>query len=265
MNHQLIKDLFPPLLLRRLTRLFYGWSGHYASWSEAVRHSDGYDRTNILEKVKMATTAVVKGEAVWERDSVLFHTKTYNFELLTAILYIRHKHQTPIDIIDFGGALGSLYHQHQSIIDENIVRTWNVIEQPGFVEAGCKEFQNQRLKFYSSPDECMLISSPQLMILSSVLQYLPEPKEFLNKVLELEIPYLYFDRTAFSNLTNDRLTVQKVHPSIYKATYPCWFLSYNSFIKFMASKYTTLFEFDAIDRSGLPSTFFKGMFLKLKS
>lgn len=265
MRYQLIKDLIPPLLLRAVTKYFYGWSGNYTSWSEAVMHSDGYDRANILQKVKMATAAVVKGEAAWERDSVLFHEKTFHFELLTAILYVRNQHQAPFDLIDFGGALGSLYHQHQSIIDANMVRTWNVIEQSGFVETGQKEFQNQRLHFYPSIEDCLHILSPQLMILSSVVQYLPEPMNFMNRVLELEVPFLYIDRTAFTHHNKDRLTIQKVHPSIYKATYPCWFLSYEAFTKLLASKYTTLFEFDAIDRSGLPSTFFKGMFLKLKS
>lgn len=264
MNYQLIKELVPPLLLRQMTKLFYGWSGNYTSWAEAVKRSGGYDRANILLRVKEATNAVIKGEATWERDSVLFYEKAYHLELLTAIFYIRHVNNSPYDIIDFGGALGSLYHQHQSIVDESVIKTWNIIEQPGFVETGRQEFQNHRLKFYSTIDELDLKQPAQLLIMSSVLQYLPDPLHFIKYVLTLNIPFLFIDRTAFTHQPGNRLTIQKVHPSIYRATYPCWFLSYNTFIDLFAPKYSIMFEFDAIDRSGLPSTFFKGMFLKLK-
>ncbi len=49
-----------------------GWSGDYPSWQAALQKCNGYNANNILLKVKDATLKVKKGEAVYERDSVIF-------------------------------------------------------------------------------------------------------------------------------------------------------------------------------------------------
>jgi hypothetical protein len=48
------------------------WQGDFQSWNEAQSKTTGYDSEIILEKCKNALLKVKSGEAVYERDSVLF-------------------------------------------------------------------------------------------------------------------------------------------------------------------------------------------------
>ena len=138
------------------------------------------------------------------------------------------------------------------------------MEQEHFVKAGKSEFETDKLKFYYTIDECITASAIDILVLSSVLQYIPDPFALLDKILDYRFPYLFIDRTAFKEGIEDRLTIQKTDPAIYKATYPCWFLSLQKFIGKLSVQYDLIFEFDALDQSNLKNTAFKGMLFKAK-
>ena len=264
MNTGLLKELLPPALLNFIKGRFYGWSGNYASWEDAKQNSDGYDLDFIFEKVKNATRQVISGDSKYERDGITFSDAVYNYQLLTALSFARTNETDLLHVIDFGGSLGSLYWQHRNFLLPRLVSTWNVVEQEHFVKSGKAEFANEKLNFYYDVDTCMAAAPVKFMVLSSVLQYLPDPWALLDSIIQKKISWLFIDRTAFNEGNADRLTIQKVHPSIYKATYPCWFLSDTRFREKLLPHYEIVFEFDALDNSNLSETKFKGMFLRLK-
>lgn len=72
---QLIKNLTPPILLdlyRKYNFNKYGWQGNYQTWKEAENTSTGYDSDEIIQKVRASLLKVKNGEAIYERDSVIF-------------------------------------------------------------------------------------------------------------------------------------------------------------------------------------------------
>ena len=69
--------------------------------------------------------------------------------------------------------------------------------------------------------------------LSGVLQYLEHPYSLLADIVKRKIQYIIVDRTRFTlKNVDDRLTVQMVHPKIYKPSYPCWFFNEAKFLRF---------------------------------
>jgi len=91
---QCIKSLIPPILLntiRKLKNNKYGWQGDYSSWEEAENDSTGYDTDKILQTVKASLLKVKNGEAVYERDSVLFNEIQYSWQLLTGLMFCSAK------------------------------------------------------------------------------------------------------------------------------------------------------------------------------
>jgi hypothetical protein len=64
------------------------FTGNYPTWEDAMKDCTGYDAPNILEKVKTSLLKVKNGEAVYERDSVLFDHIQYSFPLLVSLLYV---------------------------------------------------------------------------------------------------------------------------------------------------------------------------------
>jgi putative methyltransferase (TIGR04325 family) len=220
----LARALLPPLvvdLLRRRGGIV--WSGDYRTWAEAAADSAGYDAAIILERVEAAALKVRRGEAAFERDGVLFSEIEYSWPLLAGLLSVAARHGGRLEVVDFGGALGSTYFQNRRFLAPLGEVRWNVVEQPHFVERGRLHFQDERLRFYPSLDACLTETRPNVLVLSSVLQYLEQPYEFLAAIDPF--PSVIIDLTPVHSGPRDRLTVQRVPPSIYPARYPCWIFS----------------------------------------
>jgi len=204
------------------------FTGDYGSWDEAMRSSTGYDTGVILEKTCAALLKVKNGEAVYERDSVLFDKIEHSFPLLAGLLRAAQAHDGRLCVVDFGGALGSSYFQCCGFLQVVRRLEWLVVEQPAHVLCGHKNFQCNELFFYNTVEECTANHRPNCLLLSSVLQYLPEPYVVLRRLLSYGFPHILIDRTAFLKRDTDRLTVQTVPESIYPASYPAWFFSETS-------------------------------------
>ena len=250
---KLIKLFLPPVVgvfLRKIFHARYGWYGDYSSWEEAKKHCSGYEDEIILKKVKDALLKVKNGEAAYERDGVLFDKIEYSWPLLSGILLAASISKGQLSVLDFGGSLGSTYFQNRKFLNllQNV--SWNIIEQPHFVREGQLHFQDERLHFYFYEDieTCIKKEKPTVLILSSVLCYLEKPYEILENLLSYNFPFVIIDRTPFHTKSYDRITIQKVPPWIYKASYPCWIFDKKKFMAFFSEKdYIIIEEFDAID------------------
>lgn len=242
-----VRDLIPPAIFKLYQRLFnrYGFSGNYATWEDAKKVSSGYDSALILDKVKEALLKVKKGEAVYERDSVIFDKVEYSWPLLASLIWIAANEGGRLNIIDFGGSLGSTYFQNRKFLVDFDVK-WNIVDQKHFVECGKKYFADDRLNFYYDLESCLKEQKPSAIVFSSVLQYLEKPYEFMGNVLKHRFRYILIDRTTFVLKGDDRITVQKIPPEIYRASYPCWFFNLSAFIDFFCRDYELMEEFDAL-------------------
>ena len=231
-------------LRKYIRRSPYGWFGNYKSWQDAKNETIGYDTNLILEKVKSATLKVRNGEAVYERDSVLFDKVQYSWPLLSILMWIAAKNKGALSVIDFGGSLGSTYFQNRQFLKGLQEVKWSIVEQPNFVESGTAHVADSQIGFFPSIANAIQTRGiPDLLLISCTLQYLENPYEFLRSALEHKIPYLLIDNTPFNYQPSDRLTVQKIHPAIYEASYPCWFLSYSKVSDAVGKQYTITEEY----------------------
>jgi putative methyltransferase (TIGR04325 family) len=241
----------------------YGFFGDYLSWEEAEALScGGYERNNILGVTLASTLKVKNGEAVFERDSVVFDEIQYSFGMLASLQKVAIENGNSLKVLDFGGALGSHYFQNKEFLKPIAIKKWVVVEQEHYVKTGKEKIADGVLDFAYSIDE---IVEANALIASSVIQYLDMSYKWLKKLVDKGIPYMIFDRTAFSLENRDRLTLQKVPPEIYEASYPAWFLDEQKFLNVVSTKYEILAEFDdhidIVDE--IPSKY-KGFLFKLR-
>jgi len=247
-----LKRLIPPILFDFLKSILkyskYGWKGSYQTWQSAEAEATGYDADNILEIVKSSISKVKSGQAVYERDSVIFDEIQYSWPLLSGLLLAASRNSGELSVLDFGGSLGSSYYQNKKFLDcVNSVK-WGVVEQQHFVDVGKKEFEDEKLKFYESIDECFIEIKPRVLLLSSVMQYLESPYDLLNELLENDFDIVIVDRTPFSFSNKDIIKLQVVPAVIYSASYPCWFFSRKKINDLFESfGYSELEKFSALD------------------
>ncbi|MEM6318755.1 MAG: methyltransferase, TIGR04325 family [Bacteroidota bacterium] len=244
----LLKSLIPTFLQQTYNKIRnkgVQWHGNYPTWQAAAQRCDGYDSDAIFEKVKNAALAVKAGKALYERDSVLFHEPSYSWELIANLLKIAQENDGKLCVLDFGGAFGSSYFQNKKYFESVKDLTWCVVEQAHFVDFGKKELATDQLKFYHTIKEVTQNHQPDVLLLLSVLQYLENPSDWISQFLATNISNILVDRTAFVEGAKDRITIQQIPASIYKASYPAWFFNETSFIKKFTDRYDLVAQSDS--------------------
>jgi putative methyltransferase (TIGR04325 family) len=241
---KIIKSLIPPILLavlNKVRRSPYGWKGEYSTWSEAQDNSTGYDTNTVLHAVKKSALKVKNGQAIYERDSVLYEQIHYSWPLLSYLLLCATENGN-LNVVDFGGSLGSTYFQNKKFLDKIGDVDWSIIEQKNFVDTGVKYFEDNRLHFYCDLGSCMKDKKNDVLILSSVLQYIEHPYVLLDNIFVHNFKYIIIDKTPFSLSGEDTIKIQVVTPDIYEASYPSWLFSEKSLADYFTAHDYVLFE-----------------------
>lgn len=220
------------------------WQLLNKSWEEIERLSDGYSDQSILNRCKLSTELIRDGVYKYERDTVLFDKIEYSWPLLAGLQAAALEHEGSLTVLDFGGSLGSTYYQNKSMLSGIKSLKWCVVEQKHFVDFGKANFENDVLKFYFSIDQAIEDNVFDVVILSSVLQYIKDPHLLIDQIANLKFKYIIIDRTSFSHQSNDLLTIQNVPSDIYNASYPCWFFSLENFLS-QFPDYILIADFDS--------------------
>lgn len=245
------KNWLPPAVHAGLAWLIYGsptkFVGDYQRFEDASRASAGYDQVEIINRVASATREVIAGRAAMERDGVTFSTMEYPWPLAAALL-----RQAAVDgalrVLDFGGSLGSTYRQCQPLIPTNIPVAWAIVEQSHYVKTGREQFSTPALTFHESPESAIAAIQPTVLILSSVLPYLPDPHETLRHLIKIgRWSTIILDRTIVWEEA-DRLTIQHVPKSTYgvSCSYPAWIFNRAKLVQDLGNEMEVIAEFPAI-------------------
>lgn len=248
---RLIRAVVPARWLEPIIRRHFRicWTGDYPTWAAANRRARGYADAAILARVVEATRQVRDGTAAYERDGLIFTEPTVSRDLVASL-----RTATPADgrlsVLDFGGALGSIYWQLRSWLDALPDVRWLVVEQPHFVAAGRREFTSKRLLFYDSVDACLAQERPGVLLLGGVLPYLPEPHAQLANLAGRGFDHVLIDRTGIVDRAADRLTVQHLPRRVYRASYPCWFFNRARLLEHFRPAYDLLCEYRNEDGAG---------------
>jgi putative methyltransferase (TIGR04325 family) len=248
------KRWLPPALIERLKPLLgigIYFSDNYTDWGTASAHASGYDSVLILEQVEQAMLKVKAGEAAFERDSVLFDEVQHSFPVLAGLLRAALENGNQLSVLDFGGSLGSSYFQCREFLSVLPSLKWGVVEQEHFVHCGQRIFEAAQLRFFCTIAECLQQATPNVALLSSVLQYLPKPYHVLDELMNSRVPYIIIDRTPFGDQETDFITVQRVPPSIYVASYPCWVFGKQSFLDKFRARYKVIAQFNSGDGNAI--------------
>lgn len=244
-----IKAITPPLIISAIRGVKNQgktneiFSGNYRNWQEAKKQCTGYENERILQKCRDALLKVKNGEAVYERDSVLFDEIQYSWPLLASLQKIAIDNHGELTVLDFGGSLGSSYFQNKQFLNGLERFHWCIVEQPHFVKAGKNEFEDEHLKFYETIEACLRVQKPDVLLLSSVLQYLSDPYKTIREFISLGVPCIIIDRTGFTKREGGMLSVQNIPPEIYEANYPAWFFNEKEFIASFSGMYNVVASF----------------------
>jgi putative methyltransferase (TIGR04325 family) len=124
------------------------------------------------------------------------------------------------EVLDFGGGYGALYDLLRIIFPRRTIR-WTIVEVPRLVARG-NEMGATDAKVFSS--EIPADRRYSLVVASGSIQYTPDPIATFDKLRALNSPLMFVGRAPIvPSLERDRLTVESVPASLFKAKMPVWF------------------------------------------
>jgi len=243
-----LRAILPPafVALVRVLRRRRVLLGRYRTWAEARAASKGYDDGAVFEKVLLATRAVVEGRAKWDRDGAVFDNGELNEPLLAVLRRIAGKEGGVLDLVDFGGALGSTWRQHRlALADVSEIR-WRVVEQAHYVEAG-KPFADSTLSFHRDLNSVLDEGGASTLLLSSVLPYIESPRVLLASAVVKGMRHIVIDRTSFAVDGQEQIVVQQAPAELGGGSYPCWLFNRVKLFEPMEGCYRLEREWQALD------------------
>ena len=172
------------------------YSGPFETWNIAVNSSVGYESKVVLEKVTRGVLDVLSGKAKYERDGSTFSALPKSDTAREILCELVDENFV---IIDFGGGLGGNYIANREFLDKANV-FYYALEQVNFVKTG----QEIALKFklpinFKVHIEEVDNKKIDILILSSVLQYLDDWQGILDSLLFRQPKYIIIDRTPLSD------------------------------------------------------------------
>ncbi|WCL50626.1 methyltransferase, TIGR04325 family [Leptospira sp. GIMC2001] len=204
-----LKDFVPPIVIKVINKEKVKdkeTEKEYQSYHDALNDykTDGYENIELCNMIAEKT----------KNYSVKLNGKPYilnptNVALLSAINQFVSVHPSnKLSIIDFGGACGAHYFEMRRFLPDKIRLNWLVVETSQMVQSAKNmKLDNEELKFYDSLES---ITLPIDIIHSSgALQYVPEPYEYLSKLLNFKARWIFFNRMMFNEANRDIITVQK--------------------------------------------------------
>lgn len=166
--------------------------GPYPSYGAALAEATGYDSPLVVQQVEEATLAVLEGRAAHERDGTALESQP-DLPIHAVLKPLIGANST---IADFGGGLGGLFINAPELFPPGCRRL--VIEQASMVAAGRRmaTAHGLGLEFFDGTD-LSSIPAVDVLVLSGVLQYLPDPWPLLGSLLHHARPQaVILDRTA---------------------------------------------------------------------
>ena len=218
-------DFVPPILLRWVFSRpdSYGFFGDYRDWASAAAESRPYDLD--VEITARFVDETRKGSRETGLNAAV---------VLVALL----AHGGRANVLDFGGGLGVGYFRVSTVVP-NTIASWRVIEKAHVVEHGNRHFGDGKLSFWRSLDEATDGWRPDIVIISSVLEYLPDRYDVLANLARLNPDKIVIDRSPIGE--RERFMIQRVPAQNGGYVVPCAVLS-RSKLESALADYAVFFE-----------------------
>ena len=191
---------------RRNSRPWHGGSfTEHPSWEAAVAASRPYETD--LSAFGAVAERIRRGEQNIGRNL---------FPVLAGVLLGGGK------VIDFGGGLGLVYFDAVQHIGSRI-DWWRIVDLPDVVAYGNANLANGKLAFFSFMDEALNGESPDVILCSHTLQYLPDPYGTVEQLLSVNPNTLILHELPLAVV--ERYFVQKFPPELGAKEFPVRILS----------------------------------------
>jgi putative methyltransferase (TIGR04325 family) len=193
------------------------FSGDYQTFAEALSAADdpGYHGDIAIDRYVRRYREVQQGMAA------MIEANGDKLLPTIAVFGMTEPVDGVYEVLDFGGGYGAMYDVLRVMFPERKIR-WTVIEVPPIVARGSEMGASQSKIFATEIPERRY----SIVIASGSIQYTENPVETFSMLTALDAPLMFIGRVPIApSLQQDRLTVESIPSSLFKAKMPAWFFS----------------------------------------
>jgi putative methyltransferase (TIGR04325 family) len=195
----LLKLLLPPIVIKAISFFQKTRIKMYANYSDVVNDTGAnYDSEKLARIVREKTLTYAA-----RKEKSIPEFKSSDIDNISLWFYLFDKNE--VKVLDYGGASGTTYHFLRKI-NTSVLIKWDIVETKSVCEIN-KENNYPELKFITSYNDT-IDKSYDLVLLNSVLQYVPDPYDTLTSLLQKKPDRILITRTPFSR-KEDFWTIQK--------------------------------------------------------
>jgi putative methyltransferase (TIGR04325 family) len=125
----------------------------------------------------------------------------------------------PLNIIDVGGGLGSLYYMSKKLCPHLKFKKWIVIEDEKVTEYAHSQIKDETLEFHDDINCIDKEMSIDLIFCSGTLFYISNPYQLFSEILNLNPRCISLARTAMTEKEKDLFGVQKINKNQFVPNY----------------------------------------------
>ncbi len=248
-------------VVEQLKDLFSRFSSapEFSTFEAALAKSavKAYEEEELLEVIRYKTKRYV--DELSSSNLLLWESMSYS--MLGLLNAVASKKDGIVRVLDFGGACGSHYFQVRKLLDKSVPLHWVVVETPGMVNVA-KEFVSNELMFSTSIDEASKwLSGVDVVHSSGTLHFVPQPWNYLDKLLKLNSRFIVLNRLGFYSGGKDIYSIHKsklswngigpLPPGVQdkRIAYPTCFLDKQRLESTLNEKYSLIAKF--VENSGV--------------
>jgi putative methyltransferase (TIGR04325 family) len=185
----------------------------YPSWEAACRDQSA-DISEQLDRKAQAALQMRESHAA-QRTAAIAAKRIMSWPVTATLMAAAARRGGRLAVLDFGGAFGEYFHQNGEFLRHLQAVEWHVFEQPAVVERAMRGHATAALRFHADLGEALGAAAPDVVLLSGVLQYLPDPYGLLGELAAREPPFVAIDRTVFGTSLQEVVGLQIVPANAY--------------------------------------------------
>jgi putative methyltransferase (TIGR04325 family) len=223
----------------------------YDTFDDALADSDTYEDQGVIGTVSIKTEALRNALLIDKDRTVKDRQIVQNMFILSYVFPHR-----PLNVLEIGGACGAMYFELNHLLPLRI-KSWYIAETPAMVVAADKLFKEDKLCFIKSDEAISKIVNLDLLMAQGVLQYLKEPLQKFEDLLNFGFKYVYITRTVVgTGIDRQIITKQVVDLSAHgpgpvpikfidrKSSQPLTIVPFESLLSRISDSHNIVFFFD---------------------
>ena len=193
------KLFIPPIVINAIAFFKKNRTKKYANYSDILNYTEANYNSEKLARSVHEKTLIYAAT----KENGISEFMSSEIDNISMWFYLFNKKK--VKVLDYGGASGTTYHFLRKI-NASVLIEWDIVETKSVCEINKQNIYSE-LMFMTSYNDTT-DKSYDLVLLNSVLQYIPNPYDTLKSILQKRPDRILITRTPFSR-NEDFWTVQK--------------------------------------------------------